>query len=265
MGAAAQLAAFDDAAGYGQHVLDRPADLGPDQVAGPVGAEAGQGDGLGQGAALVGVGAGQGHRRGQVAGHVGGEAGAGQHRRRGAGQGLGQHLGHQLQRAALHPLGAQHHRGSGAQVRGQGGQGGAHVLGGAHGQDQVAMAQVGHVLGGLQRVLQGHARQEQGIFVFAVDGVDHLGLARPQQGGQARAGAHLGQGRAPGPAADHPGAGKTAHALAPLRPGTWVGLARAAASSSGQRGRAAASRPSVRPRARRSAPARAIIAALSVQ
>ena len=42
-------------------------------------------------------------------------------------------------------------------------------------------------------------------------------------------------------------------------------LARAAASSSGQRGRATASNPSFRPAARRSAPARAIMAALSVQ
>ena len=37
--------------------------------------------------------------------------------------------------------------------------------------------------------------------------------------------ADLGQGRAPGAAADDAGGAVIAHALAPLRPGTWVGLA----------------------------------------
>ena len=74
--------------------------------------------------------------------------------------------------------------------------------------------------------------------------------------------AHFRQGRAPSAAADN---AYGPHALAPLRPGTWVGFALAAASSSGQRGRAIASRPSTIPAASRSAPAKAIIAALSVQ
>ena len=76
----------------------------------------------------------------------------------------------------------------------------------------------------------------------------------------------LGERGAPGSAADDAGPLQgVAHALAPLRPALCVGLAAAAASSSGQRGRATASSGSERPSARRSAPARAIIAALSVQ
>ncbi len=75
---------------------------------------------------------------------------------------------------------------------------------------------------------------------------DHLGLPRPERGVEAGPGADLGQGRAPGAAADD--AGRLAHALAPLRPAAWVG-------SAGRRPRPAASAGGPRRRGRRSAPA----------
>ena len=115
-------------------------------------------------------------------------------------------------------------------------------------------------------LVQRHARQEQGVGEVAVDGVHHLDLARPDGDAEVAQAAYLGQGGAPGASADDAdGLPVFAHALAPLRPGMWVGLERAAASSSGQRGRATASRPLTSPSTSRSAPARAIIAALSVQ
>eukprot|EP01041_Mallomonas_annulata_P037151 gene37152-60394_t len=67
MGAAAQGHAFRHAAGDGQHILDRPAHLGPDQVVGQIGAEGGRRQRLHQRLAEGGVGAGQSDGRGQAA------------------------------------------------------------------------------------------------------------------------------------------------------------------------------------------------------
>ena len=52
--------------------------------------------------------------------------------------------------------------------------------------------------------VEGDPRQEQRVFVRVADGVHDLGLPRPEQRRQTGAGADLGQGRAPGPAADDP-------------------------------------------------------------
>src|SRR3954468_10428334 len=87
-----------------------------------------------------------------------------------------------------------------------------------------------------------------------IDGLDDLRLARPEQG-LAALGRDLRQRRPPGAGADH----ADPHAFTPA-PRT-----RSASGSSGQRARAGASRPSVRPASKRRAPAQAIIAALSVQ
>ncbi len=148
-------------------------------------------------------------------------------------------------------------------MRGEGRQGLAGMLGGRDRQHEIAVAERGQVMGGLDGVVQAHARQVAGIFAQGLDLGGHLGLARPEPRRQSRKGRDLGQGRAPGPRVDHP---HRAHqAFAPLRPGAWVGRSAAAASSSGQRGRAAASSPLVKPALSRSAPANAIMAALSVQ
>src|SRR5439155_3245185 len=102
---------------------------------------------------------------------------------------------------------------------------------------------------------QPYIGQEQLVDVARVDRLDHLGLARPQGDRLAIGRRDLRQSGAPGAAADH----AYPHAFTPA-PRTF-----SASGSSGQRGRAAMSSGSVRPAAKRSAPAQAIIAALSVQ
>ena len=93
--------------------------------------------------------------------------------------------------------------------------------------------------------------------MIRIDGFGDFGLQRPQQSVPPRAGGDLGQRRSPGAAADHRQP-LDCHAFTPA-PRTF-----SAASSSGQRARAGASSPSMRPAAKRSAPAQPIIAALSV-
>jgi hypothetical protein len=191
----------DDAAGDGQDVLHRPAGLGPDHVVGPVGAEGRDGDGLADPLAQGLVLAGQGDGGGQAARHLAGEAGPRQHGDRRARQHLGGHVAHQLQRALLDALGAQHHGHAGLQVRLQGGQGRAQVLGRRHGQDQVAGGQ-GAMSAEAVIVLQLHPGQEHRVLAVGGDRGHDLGLAGLQRDLQAGPGRDLGQGRAPGPGAD---------------------------------------------------------------
>src|SRR6185369_11681545 len=100
----------------------------------------------------------------------------------------------------------------------------------------------------------GQAGKVDAVLVVRVDRVDDVTLQRPDQALTPACGGDLRQRRAPGAAADD----SDPHALTPA-PRTFSAL-----SSSGQRARAGASRPSINPAARRSAPAQAIIAALSV-
>ena len=90
---------------------------------------------------------------------------------------------------------------------------------------------------------------------FAIGNDSGIAIPRPDFDIVTGFGCDKGQGAAPGAV---PGNGDPAHALTPA-PG-----AGSADGSSGQRGRAGASRGSMSPSARRSAPAQAIIAALSV-
>ncbi len=90
-----------------------------------------------------------------------------------------------------------------------------------------------------------------------IDRLDDLGLAGPQQDVASAARADLGQRGAPRPAADH-AQPIEAHAFTPA-PRTF-----SASGSSGQRARAGASSGRSGPAMKRSAPAQAIIAALSV-
>jgi hypothetical protein len=61
------------------------------------------------------------------------------------------------------------------QVRLQGGQGRAQVLGGRHGQDQVAGGQGGHVGEAVMAVLQLHAGQEHRVLAVGGDRGHDLG------------------------------------------------------------------------------------------
>ena len=217
MGAAAQAPPLHHAAGQGQHVLHRAAGLRAHQVVGQVGAEAGRGQSVGDAFAQRRIGAGQGHRAGQAARDLRRKARAGQHRQSRVRQHLGGHLGHQFQRALLHPLGAQHHGRAGPGVRRQGGQGRAHVLGRTDRQQQLGAGEVGRRRGGAHGVAEAHAGQVGGVLPSRHDGLRHLGLVGPHDGVQTGARAHLRQRRAPGPRADH------AHRLhgSPISPTSW--------------------------------------------
>ena len=214
------------------------------------------------------VGRRQGDRGWQAAGDLGGETGAREHRRRGGRRGLGQHLGHQLQRALLDALGAEDHRRSRPHAAARGVRIARRCCAGVTARMASAASSSAGVSGGRDRRFQRDAGQEQRIAPSAVDRLDHLRLARPDQRLEAGAGADLGQRRAPGAASQHP---DPLHARFSIRPWPpcgpahgWVGRGRrprpaASAAVPGRRDRRRA------PAASRSAPASAIMAALSVQ
>ncbi len=145
LGAAAQARALDDAAGDGQDVLHRPAGLGADHVVGQVGAERRGGDALRPGAAARSrSAAGQGDGGGQAARHLAGEAGAGQHRRRARRAGSRRSTSViSFSEPCSTPLAHSTTGGPASQVRREGGQGGAQMLGRGDGEDDVGVGQVG--------------------------------------------------------------------------------------------------------------------------
>ena len=192
----------------------------------------------------------EGDRCGQAGGDLVGEGGAGQDRDRRLRLGLAGDVVHQLHRRLLHALGAEDERRIERRHRREHG---AHMLGGRDDEQGVAVGERGELGGGPDRGVERNAGEEQAILVVAVDAFDHLGLERPQQG-FAAARRDLGERRPPGAAADD----SDLHAFTPA-PRTF-----SASGSSGQRARAGASSASVRPASKRSAPAQAIIAALSV-
>src|SRR5258705_1748859 len=130
----------------------------------------------------------------------------------------------------------------------------AGVLRRGDGQQSVAACQIVQFRRGADAVGETHAGWVDAILVATVDCSDDLGFERPDQAFAAVRRGDLREGRAPCAAADDP----NPHAFTPA-PRTFSAL-----SSSGQRARAGASRPSINPAAKRSAPAQAIIAALSV-
>ncbi len=177
MGTAAQLTPLDNAAGDGEHIFQRPAGLGPDQVVGQIQAEPGRRQARHQGLAQIGIGHRQRHGGRQAARHLARETRARQDGRRGLGQGLLQDVGHQLQRAPLNALGAQDHGRAGPEVRTEGLQRAAQMLGRRHRQHQITVRQIGHVGRRADGRIQFDPRQEGGIDPVPGDAVDHLGLA----------------------------------------------------------------------------------------
>src|SRR3569623_3302848 len=125
-------------------------------------------------------------------------------------------------------------------------------------QPGIAAGEVGNLAGCRNRGIESNAGQEHGNFVRAVDRGDLYRLACPEQRFPAAARHDLRERGSPRAAADHADPVK-AHAFTPA-PRTF-----SAVSSSGHRARAGASSLSHNPAANRSAPAQAIIAALSVQ
>ena len=160
------------------------------------------------------------------------------------------HLADEAAGAGLDPLGAQDERG--AADRGFA-QHGADMLRRRNHQQRVSAREIGEQAGRANVGRQRHAGQKRHVLVASVDPLDDLGFARPEQHIAAARG-DLRQRRAPSTAAND----ADPHAFTPA-PRTA-----SAPGSSGQRARAGVSSGSVRPAAKRSAPAQAIIAALSV-
>jgi hypothetical protein len=131
----------------------------------------------------------------------------------------------------------------------------AHVLSRCNHKPRVAAVQLGQVRRRADRRTERYAGKEDWVLVAAVHRLDHVALQRPEQGFAAARGSNLCQRRAPGAAPDD----SELHAFTPA-PRTFSAL-----WSSGQRARAGTSRESRAPTTKRSAPAQAIIAALSVQ
>src|SRR4051794_2496078 len=134
----------------------------------------------------------------------------------------------------------------------------AHVLRGRDNEPRVAFVEIADASCRADRRVERHIGQKQRILVAVVDGVDDLVLHRPKQGFAAAGRRDLCERRSPSAAAEDSDLVE-AHAFTPA-PRTL-----SASGSSGQRARAGASSGSVKPAAKRSAPAQAIIAALSVQ
>ena len=125
----------------------------------------------------------------------------------------------------------------------------AHMLGGRHDQPCVGIGNLGQVGRRPDGRTERAAGQEQAVLVGCVDALHDLRLTRPQQGLAATGRGDLRQRRAPCAAADDCES-LDACALTPA-PRTFSAL-----SSSGYRACAGASRPSILPAAKRSAPPR---------
>src|SRR3546814_7735901 len=129
------------------------------------------------------------------------------------------------------------------------------MLCGCHHQNGIADGEIIKACRRLDCRIQVIAGQENAIAVGFVNRASDFLLERPDKDGIAVGGRDLGQGRAPCTRADY----ANSHAFTPAP------RAFSAPGSSGQRGRAATSSPSVNPAANRSAPAQPIMAALSVR
>src|SRR3546814_9847584 len=128
------------------------------------------------------------------------------------------------------------------------------MLCGCHHQNGIADGEIIKACRRLDCRIQVIAGQENAIAVGFVNRASDFLLERPDKDGIAVGGRDLGQGRAPCTRADY----ANSHAFTPAP------RAFSAPGSSGQRGRAATSSPSVNPAANRSAPAQPIMAALTV-
>src|SRR5438445_7390300 len=172
-----------------------------------------------------------------------------------AGASLGSDVVQQLAALLLDSLCAEHHRDVALRrlVKDR-----AHVLRGCDHQPGVALVKMADVGRGADRRIEWHAGKEQLIFVTVVDRIGDLVLHRPQERLASARRRDLRE-RCPPRAAAEDADLVEAHAFTPA-PRTF-----SASESSGQRARAGTSSGSVSPAAKRSAPAQAIIAALSVQ
>ena len=260
----AQPGAYDDAAGNRNNILDRAADLDADRIVGEIDPEAWRPQQRGGLLRQPSLRAADGNRRRQSLRHLAGECRAAQHGLRMAGQGFGDRFGQQASARPVDAFGADDDRRTvrqGGQLRRRD----AEILGRRYQQGQFrASYRFGKIAGCDDRFVDRMVGQEQGVAAVAPDRFDHFRLARPQADRAAAARARYGECGAPGAGADDRDPahdpGPSARAASPVA--SWAGPS---SESSGQRGRGAKSNEEVRPSASRSAPAQAIMAALSVQ
>ena len=137
--ARAELAAGHDAGRDREHVLGRAADLDAAHVGRVIGAEGRRAERARERGGGRFIRAGERHGGRQPARHVVGEARAGEDRGRRVRQRLGDHLGHELARAALDPLGAGDDRHAGTDMRRERRRGGARGLRRHHQQHGVRL------------------------------------------------------------------------------------------------------------------------------
>eukprot|EP01136_Pigoraptor_vietnamica_P027405 Opistho-1_new@83669 len=210
----------------------------------------------------IGVGGSEGDRGRQTRGDFVRKRWPGEHGMRPRRREIARHVDRKGEAARLHALAAKDQR---RVARRKFGEHGAQER---HGDDDEQRVEIGHIgkrAGRGQRGRERGAGKENRIAMVGVDCRDDILFARPEANGGAIGGEKLRERGAPRAAADHAEPGKawrhafTCHAFTPA-PRTA-----SASGSSGQRGRAAVSSGSVRPAAKRSAPAQAIIAPLSVQ
>ena len=147
-GVEAEPAPLDHAAGDGEHVLDRAADLGARHVARLVGAEMRPGEAGGQPFGQGRILARQRHRRRQPRRHFMREGGAGEDGERRLRPRLVRDLVHQQAGAGLDALGAEHQR---RVRRRQAAENGAQMLGRRDDEQGVAIGQLGEIGGGADR------------------------------------------------------------------------------------------------------------------
>lgn len=182
------------------------------------------------------------------------ESGAGKHGERIGGAQRGDDFGNQHLRSRLYPLRTEQQRRIGC---GQPFERAAQMLCRGHQQQRRTGRHMRKLTGGADVRRQRQTGQIERVALSGIDRLDHFGLQRPEQDIIMVLRHDAGERGAPCACADDAD-GLAGHAFTPA-PRTV-----SASGSSGQRGRAAMSSGSVNPAAKRSAPAQAIIAPLSV-
>ena len=195
-GVLAEPPALDHAAGDGEHVLDRAADLGAGDVVGQIGAEEGPGDAArasrspsarSSTARVTAV--------GRPAATSWAKVGPGKHGDRRAGLHLARDLVHQHAGRVLDPLGAEDR--AACRAAGRPRSTARRCWAGVTTRKASQLGQRGEVAGGADRRAELHAGEEELVLVRRVDRLDDLGLARPEQGLRRRPPPRPGRARCP--------------------------------------------------------------------
>ena len=200
-GVLAQSPSLGDAAGDGEHVLDRTADLRADDIVAQIDAERRRAQPLAQALGQRVVFAGKSDRGREPIRNLVREGRARKDRDRRGRADLVRDLVEHFAAAFLDSLRAQDERHVGARHARQHR---AHMLGRSHDDPGIATAELGKAGRRLDRGIELAALEIDRVLVGVVDRRDDRVLHRPQQGVAPAIRRDLGQRRAPGAPADHP-------------------------------------------------------------